>query len=277
MLIIVSGTGIRRAYAYNSDPALAAELVIEYITGSQQPAEALYYFHNDHLGTSQAMTDENQNIVWQAAYKPFGGVSIVTASIENNLRFPGQYFDAESGLYYNFFRDYDPGIGRYVQSDPIGLRGGFNTYGYVGGNPIIWIDPNGLVRWGDLAFGAVDFALSTSEAALGIGLMIASPTGGPVAPVPFIAGLTSATHGSIGMFNSAQAIQDALYDSSTPGLFETLGGLACEDAAKVGAGLDLFSGIRPGAMSAAAMANIGDVYNAASGLNTMNNEFGNDR
>jgi RHS repeat-associated protein len=106
--------------------------------------EQLYFYHNDHLGTPQVMTDEDQNVVWEAEYRPFGEVVIVTEAVENNLRYPGQYFDRESGLHYNYFRDYDPSIGRYSTSDPIGLLGGINTYGYVLQNPIRYTDQNGL-------------------------------------------------------------------------------------------------------------------------------------
>ncbi|MGH8568560.1 MAG: RHS repeat-associated core domain-containing protein [Gammaproteobacteria bacterium] len=66
-------------------------------------------------------------------------------SVTVNLRFPGQYFDAETGLHYNYFRDYDPSLGRYVQSDRIGLAGGLNTYAYTANNPITYADPRGLI------------------------------------------------------------------------------------------------------------------------------------
>jgi len=62
----------------------------------------------------------------------------------SDVRLPGQYYDAETGLHYNYFRDYDPSTGRYIESDPIGLLGGLNTYSYVKGNPIVFIDPLGL-------------------------------------------------------------------------------------------------------------------------------------
>lgn len=96
----------------------------------------------DHLGTPQVLTDQNQAVVWQSNSTPFGEEQ--NPSPQQSLRFPGQYADAESGYSYNYFRDYDPSLGRYVQSDPIGLKGGINTYAYVAGNPLTRIDPLGL-------------------------------------------------------------------------------------------------------------------------------------
>jgi RHS repeat-associated protein len=111
----------------------------------------LHYIHTDHLGTPRLVTDQNRTVVWSWISDPFGeaapnqdpdgdGTSFVL-----DLRFPGQYFDSETGRHYNYFRDYDPATGRYVQSDPIGLVGGLNTYLYANANPIRYADPEGLI------------------------------------------------------------------------------------------------------------------------------------
>jgi RHS repeat-associated protein len=126
------------------NPVLKAFVLFLFILSHVATAAEIYYYHNDHLGTPQVMTDENADVVWQANYTPFGKADVVVETVTNNIRFPGQYFDKESGLHYNYFRDYDPELGGYIQSDPIGLAGGINTYGYVGGNPISFYDPYGL-------------------------------------------------------------------------------------------------------------------------------------
>ena len=104
-----------------------------------------YYYLNDHLGTPQQIIAENGAVVWSARYTSFGEADILTNTIENNLRFPGQYFDSETGLHYNWHRFYDPSTGRYISADPIGLNGGMNLYAYVGGDPVNWVDPMGLI------------------------------------------------------------------------------------------------------------------------------------
>ncbi|MCP4493997.1 MAG: hypothetical protein GY820_42850 [Gammaproteobacteria bacterium] len=102
------------------------------------------YYVTDHLGTPQRVVGSNGAVLWGAVYDAFGEADLEVAVLTSNLRFPGQYYDAESGLHYNYWRYYDSGTGGYVRSDPIGLDGGVNTYAYVGGNPVGRIDPMGL-------------------------------------------------------------------------------------------------------------------------------------
>ena len=111
----------------------------------------IFYVHTDQLATPRAITRPSDNqLVWKwDNTEAFGNA----APNENpsglgafvyNLRFPGQYFDTETGTHYNYFRDYDPALGRYVQSDPIGLEGGINTYSYVENDPLSSSDEDGL-------------------------------------------------------------------------------------------------------------------------------------
>ncbi len=121
---------------------------------------SIYAIHTDQLGTPQTVTDENQHIVWQADTTPFGMAKVSYAAVtsaqtsqgktaqkpfEMNLRLPGQVYDAETGLNQNYYRDYDPVLGRYTTPDPLGLEGGTNPYNYVSNNPLTNIDPLGFV------------------------------------------------------------------------------------------------------------------------------------
>jgi RHS repeat-associated protein len=112
----------------------------------------IYYVHADHLGTPRKVTRPSDNgLMWRWDPDTFGSVApnqnpSKLGTFVYNLRFPGQYSLNESGLYYNYYRTYDPQMGRYIESDPIGLRGGINPYAYVNGNPVSLTDPLGLCR-----------------------------------------------------------------------------------------------------------------------------------
>ena len=102
------------------------------------------YYQNDVLGTPQQLVTSTGEVKWKATYDAFGEATVAAEStVTNNLRFPGQYYDGETGLHYNYFRYYEPKVGRYVTFDPIGLNDGLNSYLYVRGNPFKYIDPTG--------------------------------------------------------------------------------------------------------------------------------------
>jgi RHS repeat-associated protein len=124
------------------------DMPVAVIVGSvASPLPLLAYA--DHLNAPRVLIDKTEAARWRWISEPFGTTAPEQAPaglspITFNLRFPGQYFDSESGLNYNYFRDYDGTTGRYVQSDPIGLEGGINTYSYVQANPLSYVDRRGL-------------------------------------------------------------------------------------------------------------------------------------
>jgi RHS repeat-associated protein len=105
-----------------------------------------FFYHNDHLGTPQKLANASGAISWSAVYDAFGKATVgANSTVTNNLRFPGQYFDQETGLHYNWHRYYEPKSGRYITADPIGILGGINLFVYADLNPIDVFDPGGLI------------------------------------------------------------------------------------------------------------------------------------
>ena len=131
------------SYVYLGDRLLATAV-------TEGGATEILYVHTDHLGTPKRLTDDTGTVVWAAEHAPFGRAVVDdnpdgdATTVTFNVRFPGQYFDSETGLHYNYHRYYDPSSGRYLRSDPIGLEGGINAYVYGDGNPVVNIDIFGL-------------------------------------------------------------------------------------------------------------------------------------
>ena len=152
-----------RAFAYDESGRLLAELdqnsaaIQEYIWLDDLPVGlldggVLHHIQPDHLGSPRKVIQSSTNTAlwnWPILNNPFGETAPNQDPDGNglpfvfNLRFPGQYFDSETGLHYNYFRDYEPGTGRYVESDPIGLEGGIGTFSYALGRPTLLTDPKG--------------------------------------------------------------------------------------------------------------------------------------
>lgn len=145
---VAAGTYVLKAKATDSKNATATSTTV---TVTVTKVVKAYYIDVDHLNTPRAVTNSTGAAVWT-----WDNVDPYGANVPNenpgglgafafNLRFPGQYFDKETSTHYNYFRDYDPAVGRYVESDPIGLGGGINTYTYVNENPLSRVDKDGLL------------------------------------------------------------------------------------------------------------------------------------
>jgi RHS repeat-associated protein len=122
-----------------------------------------YYVHADHLNAPRAILDSTNRVIWKWHSDAFGqGAPEEDPDGDGdlfiyNLRFPGQYYDRETGLHYNYFRDYDPSTGRYPQADPVGIAGGLNVYAYGLNNPLTYTDPLGLDPFGSNSAGTGGF------------------------------------------------------------------------------------------------------------------------
>jgi len=128
----------------NEEGAESPPLPLALVTGVNTPAPQLLMVHPDHLGRPTRLTDATRATVWAAAYDPFGQPWQVSGTVEQNLRFPGQYFLIESGLAYNWHRFYDPATARYTQPDPLRFVDGPSVYGYAGASPLMRVDQEGL-------------------------------------------------------------------------------------------------------------------------------------
>lgn len=148
-----SGGSVWTHFVYGIDGTLLGENgaagMTDYLWMGGQPValvrnNTLYMVHTDQLGRPEIVTNAAKAVVWRASNYAFDRTVTLDTIGGLNLGFPGQYYDAETGLWNNGFRDYDASVGRYVESDPLGLDAGVNTFGYVGGEPTAMSDPMGL-------------------------------------------------------------------------------------------------------------------------------------
>ncbi len=159
--------------------------------GTTASTAQLYFLHADHLGRPAFATDGAGAVVWDGGITtPFGEAISTAAAFAQNLMFPGQYADAETGLSHNWHRTYDPTLGRYLQSDPIGLAGGFNRYAYSENDPILKFDFNGLAAVCQSALisqAPTKKVCAATAAGAGIGAVVGGIIGGIIA-TPCVAG-----------------------------------------------------------------------------------------
>jgi len=149
------GSGLSIHSVYGPDGNRIAEfdggtgaLIREYVWLDGAPVAVIeggqvYFVRSDHIGRPVFATTSAGTVVWTASYLPFGGVHVATGA-PIDARFPGQWFQAESGLHQNWMRDYDPTTGRYLEPDPLGLVDGASVYGYARQSPLRWTDFWGL-------------------------------------------------------------------------------------------------------------------------------------
>ncbi len=136
-----------RIYVYPDRHALVPFMFVEYENLDAEPDQGTaYYIFSNQIGAPIQVQDQSGNEVWKARYEPYGRVRLSSANrVRLDLRFPGHFHDEEIDLHFNRYRYYDPGLGRYLASDPIGIAGGLNLYAYAP-NPLVHVDLVGLAH-----------------------------------------------------------------------------------------------------------------------------------
>jgi len=147
------------APVYAGEPIKVASLgsligLLTQTTVAQVTQPKVYYYLTDHLGTPQKLMDVAGVVVWSGDYKPFGEVLSVVSTVQNHFRFPGQYYDSETTMHYNYHRFYQPRKGKYLTPDPIGQSGGLNLYVYAFDDPVNKMDPSGEA-WPGIVWKAI--------------------------------------------------------------------------------------------------------------------------
>ena len=158
MVAEVDNSGnLQKSYVYG--PGIDNPISLTILGGTNGTTNT-YYFLKDHLGSTLALTDANGNIVESYRYDAWGrvlsvynsaGSQIDESAIGNRILWMGREFSFKTGLYYFRARYYDPGAGRFISNDPIGVGGGLNQYVFCANNPANYIDPWGLERWTPVA------------------------------------------------------------------------------------------------------------------------------
>jgi RHS repeat-associated protein len=144
-------TGTTREYIYLNEaeiaPTMDSRTVVDrplaVVNAVNTASPAMYWVSVDHLNRPVKMTTATKASVWDAIWQPWGGIHAITGSATLDARFPGQWFQSETGLHYNWHRSYDPTLGRYTQPDPLGFVDGPSVYAYAKGSPQRSIDRDG--------------------------------------------------------------------------------------------------------------------------------------